>query len=103
MMHFSSTGTNFLTSIVRTEIISCSTYILAVQYYSTSRSLLLNVQYLRMLAGAYEKTQELAKELHSIGCGDLDVEGKMFTLFLHDFVRHSCRKIMGTMNGASGM
>lgn len=38
-------------------------------------------QYLRMLAGAYEKTQELAKELHSIGCGDLDVEGLAESLF----------------------
>jgi hypothetical protein len=34
-------------------------------------------QYLRTLAGAYEKTQELAKELHGLGCGDLDVEGKL--------------------------
>ncbi|KAL8144344.1 hypothetical protein V2J09_017376 [Rumex salicifolius] len=33
------------------------------------------VQYLRMLAVAYEKTQELAKDLHKVGCGDLDVEG----------------------------
>jgi hypothetical protein len=32
-------------------------------------------QYLRILAVAYEKTLELAKELHTIGCGDLDVEG----------------------------
>ncbi|CAL5391620.1 unnamed protein product [Camellia sinensis] len=30
--------------------------------------------YLRMLAVAYEKTQELARELHAVGCGDLDVE-----------------------------
>lgn len=37
------------------------------------------VQYLRTLAGAYEKTQELAKELHGLGCGDLDVEGKLPT------------------------
>lgn len=29
-----------------------------------------------MLAVAYEKTQELAKELRGVGCGDLDVEGK---------------------------
>jgi hypothetical protein len=43
-----------------------------------------------MLAGAYEKTQELAKELHSIGCGDLDVEGMILTLFINDFVRHIC-------------
>ncbi|KAJ9539389.1 hypothetical protein OSB04_032122 [Centaurea solstitialis] len=31
--------------------------------------------YLRMLAVGYEKTQELAKDLRSVGCGDLDVEG----------------------------
>ncbi|CAL5394392.1 unnamed protein product [Camellia sinensis] len=34
--------------------------------------------YLRMLAVAYEKTQELARELHAVGCGDLDVEGYEF-------------------------
>ena len=33
------------------------------------------MQYLRKLAGAYVKTQELAKELRELGCGDLDVEG----------------------------
>uniref|UniRef100_A0A3Q7IEC1 Exocyst complex component Sec10 n=1 Tax=Solanum lycopersicum TaxID=4081 RepID=A0A3Q7IEC1_SOLLC len=33
------------------------------------------VQYLRFLAVAYEKTQEFDKELRSVGCGDLDVEG----------------------------
>lgn len=33
------------------------------------------MQYLRKLAGAYVKTKELAKELHQLGCGDLDVEG----------------------------
>lgn len=38
-------------------------------------------QYLRTLAGAYEKTQELAKELHGLGCGDLDVEGLAESLF----------------------
>lgn len=32
-------------------------------------------QYLRMLAVGYEKTQELAKDLRSVGCGDLDIEG----------------------------
>lgn len=32
-------------------------------------------QYLRMLAVAYEKTQELARDLRAVGCGDLDVEG----------------------------
>lgn len=37
-----------------------------------------------MLAVAYEKTQELARDLRSVGCGDLDVEGNesvMITLF----------------------
>uniref|UniRef100_A0A7I4E8W1 Exocyst complex component Sec10 n=1 Tax=Physcomitrium patens TaxID=3218 RepID=A0A7I4E8W1_PHYPA len=38
-------------------------------------------EYLRILAGSYEKTQELAKELHAIGCGDLDVEGLAESLF----------------------
>lgn len=33
------------------------------------------VQYLRMLASSVEKTQELAKELQALGCGDLDAEG----------------------------
>lgn len=33
------------------------------------------LQYLRVLAGAYEKTQDMAKELHALGCGDLDIEG----------------------------
>lgn len=33
-------------------------------------------QYLRMLAVAYEKTEELARDLRAVGCGDLDVEGK---------------------------
>lgn len=28
-----------------------------------------------MLAGAYEKTMELANELQAFGCGDLNVEG----------------------------
>lgn len=28
-----------------------------------------------MLAVAYEKTQELAKDLRAVGCGDLDIEG----------------------------
>lgn len=31
--------------------------------------------YLRMLAVAYERTQELARNLRAVGCGDLDVEG----------------------------
>lgn len=29
-----------------------------------------------MLAVAYEKTEELARDLRAVGCGDLDVEGK---------------------------
>jgi hypothetical protein len=33
------------------------------------------LHYLRVLAVAYDKTKELAKELQSIGCGDLDIEG----------------------------
>ncbi|KAI4355142.1 hypothetical protein L6164_003942 [Bauhinia variegata] len=37
--------------------------------------------YLRMLAVAYEKTQELAKDLRAVGCGDLDVEGLTESLF----------------------
>ncbi|XP_047267956.1 exocyst complex component SEC10b isoform X3 [Capsicum annuum] len=40
------------------------------------------VLYLRLLAVAYEKTQEFAKELRSVGCGDLDVEGLTESLFL---------------------
>ncbi|KAK4405173.1 Exocyst complex component SEC10b [Sesamum angolense] len=32
------------------------------------------ILYLRMLAVAYEKTQDLAKDLSGVGCGDLDVE-----------------------------
>ncbi|KAF5811569.1 putative exocyst complex component Sec10 [Helianthus annuus] len=38
--------------------------------------------YLRMLAVSYEKTQELAKDLRSVGCGDLDIEGLTESLFL---------------------
>lgn len=40
----------------------------------------LRLQYLRMLAVAYEKTQELARDLRSVGCGDLDVEGNYLIL-----------------------
>lgn len=32
-----------------------------------------------MLAVAYEKTQELARDLRAVGCGDLDVEGNDLT------------------------
>lgn len=38
--------------------------------------------YLRMLAVGYEKTQELAKDLRSVGCGDLDIEGLTESLFI---------------------
>jgi hypothetical protein len=38
--------------------------------------------YLRMLAVAYDKTRELARDLHGVGCGDLDVEGLTESLFL---------------------
>ncbi|OVA16950.1 Exocyst complex component Sec10-like [Macleaya cordata] len=38
--------------------------------------------YLRILAVAYEKTQELARDLRAVGCGDLDVEGLTESLFL---------------------
>lgn len=37
--------------------------------------------YLRMLAVAYEKTQELARDLRTVGCGDLDIEGVTECLF----------------------
>ncbi|XP_078179425.1 exocyst complex component sec10 isoform X1 [Carex rostrata] len=37
--------------------------------------------YLRILAVTYDKTEELAKELQSVGCGDLDVEGLTESLF----------------------
>ncbi|GLT84635.1 hypothetical protein SLE2022_028540 [Rubroshorea leprosula] len=37
--------------------------------------------YLRMLAVAYKKTQELARDLRVVGCGDLDVQGLTESLF----------------------
>ncbi|KAL2490840.1 Exocyst complex component SEC10 [Abeliophyllum distichum] len=40
------------------------------------------ILYLRMLAVAYEKTNELARDLRGVGCGDLDVEGLTESLFL---------------------
>ncbi|KAG8364205.1 hypothetical protein BUALT_Bualt19G0104100 [Buddleja alternifolia] len=40
------------------------------------------ILYLRMLAVAYEKTQDLARDLRDVGCGDLDVEGLTESLFL---------------------
>ncbi|RZR87164.1 hypothetical protein BHM03_00014522 [Ensete ventricosum] len=36
----------------------------------------IELQYLRIFAVAYEKTEDLARELQSIGCGDLDAEGR---------------------------
>lgn len=42
----------------------------------------LRLQYLRMLAVAYEKTQELARDLRAVGCGDLDIEGNELTLMV---------------------
>ncbi|CAM8949738.1 unnamed protein product [Rhodiola kirilowii] len=47
--------------------------------------------YLRMLAVAYEKTQELARDLRAVGCGDLDIEGLTESLFLShkdEYVEH---------------
>lgn len=35
-----------------------------------------------MLAVGYDKTQELAKDLRSVGCGDLDIEGKILLAIL---------------------
>ncbi|EPS73932.1 hypothetical protein M569_00824, partial [Genlisea aurea] len=40
------------------------------------------ILYLRLLAVAYEKTQDLARDLRGVGCGDLDVEGLTESLFL---------------------
>ncbi|XP_070027044.1 exocyst complex component SEC10b-like [Nicotiana sylvestris] len=40
------------------------------------------ILYLRLLAVAYGKTQELARYLRGVGCGDLDVEGLTESLFL---------------------
>ncbi|KAL6513107.1 Exocyst complex component 5 [Orobanche gracilis] len=40
------------------------------------------ILYLRMLAVAYEKTQDLAKDLQTVGCGDLDAEGLIESMFL---------------------
>jgi len=39
-----------------------------------------------MLAVAYEKTRELARDLQAVGCGDLDVEGNDLTLNMPDFL-----------------
>ncbi|KAF0888670.1 hypothetical protein E2562_016471 [Oryza meyeriana var. granulata] len=40
------------------------------------------LQYLRVLAVAYDKTKELANELQSIGCGDLDIEGLTESIYV---------------------
>uniref|UniRef100_A0A3Q7IEC5 Exocyst complex component Sec10 n=1 Tax=Solanum lycopersicum TaxID=4081 RepID=A0A3Q7IEC5_SOLLC len=51
------------------------------------------VLYLRVLAVAYEKTQEFDKELRSVGCGDLDVEGLTESLFLpHEDIYIECEQ-----------
>jgi len=38
--------------------------------------------YLRVLAVTYEKTREFSKDLRTLGCGDLDIEGLTESLFL---------------------
>ncbi|KAI3746449.1 hypothetical protein L6452_08883 [Arctium lappa] len=49
--------------------------------------------YLRMLAVGYEKTQELAKDLRGVGCGDLDVEGLTEAMFLeHKDIYLECER-----------
>lgn len=40
------------------------------------------LKYLRILAVAYDKTKELAKDLQSIGCGDLDIEGLTESIYV---------------------
>ncbi|KAL8540425.1 hypothetical protein ACS0TY_001868 [Phlomoides rotata] len=40
------------------------------------------ILYLRLLAVTYEKTQDLARDLRGVGCGDLDIEGLTESLFL---------------------
>lgn len=40
------------------------------------------ILYLRLLAVAYEKTLNLARDLRGVGCGDLDVEGLTESLFV---------------------
>ncbi|KAI4364714.1 hypothetical protein MLD38_020769 [Melastoma candidum] len=47
--------------------------------------------YLRMLAVAYEKTKELARDLRAVGCGDLDVEDlaeSLFSSHLDEYYEH---------------
>ncbi|CAH1412011.1 unnamed protein product [Lactuca virosa] len=49
--------------------------------------------YLRILAVGYERTQELARDLRNVGCGDLDVEGLTEALFLeHKDIYLECEK-----------
>nr|XP_043633310.1 exocyst complex component SEC10a-like [Erigeron canadensis] len=49
--------------------------------------------YLRKLAVGYERTQELARDLRSVGCGDLDVEGLTEALFLeHKDIYLECER-----------
>lgn len=48
-----------------------------------------------MLAVAYEKTQEIARDLRVVGCGDLDVEGNEFTLNVPDFAKLFCKRNNG--------
>lgn len=46
-----------------------------------------------MLAMGYERTQELAKDLRDVGCGDLDVEGLTEALFLeHKDIYLECER-----------
>jgi hypothetical protein len=58
------------------------------------------LHYLRVLAVAYDKTKELAKELQSISCGDLDIEGILyhttFYFVLHPFffVHNNCTSVL---------
>ncbi|WVZ89663.1 hypothetical protein U9M48_036037 [Paspalum notatum var. saurae] len=40
------------------------------------------LKYLRILAVAYNKTKELAKDLQAIGCGDLDIEGLTESIYV---------------------
>ncbi|CAD6267934.1 unnamed protein product [Miscanthus lutarioriparius] len=40
------------------------------------------LHYLRILAVAYDRTKELAKDLQSIGCGDLDIEGLTESIYV---------------------
>ena len=50
-----------------------------------------------MLAVAYEKTQELARDLQAVGCGDLDVEGNELTSNMPDFLH--CKLVNPSLKG----